>query len=463
MDVFTRTRRLGAVGITGALAASTLAVLSIGTPAGATPGDCRLVQLREPARSHDGSVMDIEVVDGRTVYYGSTLARDKHGVEHQRALVWHGLDGDPVRVGPPGYDEDIAFELTSSGLVNGQSLDWESGREAAWVQDLRTGDVTILATDSGPAGAAHGRMWMRRINDGGSVVGVVGRNQTDPWTDAVTFDHPAASMELLPGVAEAADSLAYGINNQSQKVGYLSTREYEEAPGWYAFDPVVWQGDGSITPMAVTGGLEAIPRAIKDDGSASGSMLYGESLDTGHVEPAYWPEPSTVVPLGVLPGGGFGDVYGMDEGGWLVGALDRGVKRNDRLGERGAMNHAFLWTPSVGEGRVRLLPSLYAHAKGEQDWRRWQGSAVHAVNGELNQAASGSHVEFRYGRAIQAPTVWVNADRCGTEVATTHDPFGLQTSAESSVSSRTATGTGARTTSRMAARAVRAWKRASRR
>ena len=459
MHAFTRTRRLAVVGVSGALAASALVSPSTGATAATTSASCRLVQLQEPAKGYDGGVIDIEVVDGRTVYYGSTIVRDKHAVEHQRALVWHGPESAPVRVGPSGYDEDIAFELTASGLVNGQSMDWDTGTEVAWVQDLRSGQLTILDTDSGPRGAEHGPMWMRRINDAGTVVGVVARNRTDPWTDAVTFAGPDASMELLPGVAAAADSLAFGINNRAQKTGYLSTREYEEAPGWYAFDPVVWQDDGTITPMSVTGGLEAVPRAIKDDGSASGSMLFGQSIDTAHVEPAYWPDPSTVVPLGVLPGGGWGDVFGMDEDGWLVGALDRGVKRNDRLAERGLMDHAFLWTPSIGEGHVRLLPSLYATAKGEEDWRLWPGSAVHAVNGDLNQAASGSHVEFRYGRAIYAPTVWLNVDQCGTEVATTHDPFGLQESAELSSSDANA-----RTTARVArqsTRVMKAWKRLS--
>ena len=480
MNAFTRSHRLVGIGASGALAVSAFGFLptaatgstgATGASDATASGTCRVVQLAEPDRGYDGAVVDIEVVDGQTLYYGNTLVRDKHAVEHQRALVWEGLGGDPVRVGPSGYDEDIAFELTASGLVNGQSVDWHTGVEAAWVQDLRSGEVTILDTESGPRGSGHGGMWMRRINDAGRVVGIVFRNWTDPWADAVTFVGPDAPMELLPGVAAAADSLAFGINNQAQKTGYLATREYEEAPGWYAFDPVVWQSDGTITPMSVAGGFEAVPRAIKDDGSASGSMLAGQSVDSAHVEPAYWPDPSRVVPLGVLPGGGWGDVFGMDEGGWLVGALDRGVKRNDRLAEGGLMRHAFLWTPSIGEGRVRLLPSLYATAKGEQDWRDWQGSAVHAVNGDLDQAGAGSHVEFRHGRAIQAPTVWMNVDRCGAEVATTHDPFGLQESTQESTqesaqesaqptSSRASARTTARV-SRLSARVVKAWKRSS--
>jgi len=463
MDAFTRTRRPTAVGIAVALVGTATAVLSTGTSAGAGPAPCRLVQLREPARSYDGGVMDIEVVDGRAVYFGSTIERDKRGVDHQRALVWHGLGAAPVRVGPSGYDEDIAFELTESGLVNGQSVEWETGTEVAWVQDLTTGRVTVLQTDSGPRGSDHGGMWMRRINDAGAVAGMVVRDPAQPWTDAVGFDTPEAAMELLPGSAEAADAVASGINNAGQRTGYLSTREIAEAPGWYWFDPVVWEADGSTTLLEMGGALDGAPRAVKDDGSVSGSVLYGASLDTSHVEPAYWPSPDLLITLGALPGGDFGDVFGMDEGGWLVGALGRFVKKNDRLGERGVMDHAFLWNPSVGEGRVRLLPSLYATAKGEQDWRQWQGSAVHAVNAELNQVASGSHSEFRHGRAIKAPTVWVNADRCGTEVATTHDPFGLHPSAKPSIASRTDARPPARGTAHTSVRAVKAWKRSTHR
>jgi hypothetical protein len=423
--------RRGAAATASVSAAALVAagLAGVGLTAGpASAGEdraCRVVRLAEPSWGYDGGVMDIEVVDGRTTYYGSTYRRDKHGVEHQRAIVWDGLDGAPVQVGPPGYDADIAFELTATGLVNGQSEDWSTGREVAWVQDLATGAITILDTDSGPSGADHGRMWIRRINDRGSVVGALGRGPDQIWTDAVLFDTPASTVQLLPGAAEAGDSNAYGINNLDQKAGYLSTRPVPEFPDFYWFDPVRWEADGSITPLSVDGGLEAAPRAVKDDGSVSGSISFGTDLFSAHIEPAYWPTPDTVVALGSLPGGGWGDVFGMDEGGWLVGAIGRGVKRNHRLGNDGWMDHAFMWMPETTPDTVRILPSLYAVSKEQDDWRSWQGTAVHAVNRDLRQAASGSHVEFRYGRPITAPTVWLEADRCGREVATTHDPYGV--------------------------------------
>lgn len=453
MNPSIRHRAWAAAGLAGAVAAPALTLSA--TPASADPTPCRLVELRQPAGAYDGGVMDIEVVDGQAVYYGNTFERDRRGVDHQRALAWRGLAAPPVRVGPAGFDEDIAFELTESGLVNGQSVDWETGTEVAWVQDIDTMQLTLLDT-----GAGHGPMWMRRINDRGAVAGMIARDADEPWTDAVGFDSPTSAMELLPGSAEAADAVAGGINNRGQRTGYLSTRPMGDS-GWYWFDPVVWEADGTVTPLAVPGALDGAPRAIKDDGSVSGSVLFGTSVEQAHIEPAYWPDPTTLVTLGVLPGGDFGDVYGMDEGGWLVGRYARAVKRNDRLGERGVMGHAFLWTPAVGNGRVRLLPSLYATAKRDVDWRHWHGTAVHAVNAGLNQAGSGSHVEFRHGRPITAPTVWVNADRCGREVTTTHDPYGLLAPPESSTGSSARRATVPRRGGHVLDRTAHAWRRAS--
>lgn len=458
--IHTRTRAgLAVLAVTGTLAAA--GPIAADARSAAPAGGCRVVRLAEPAWGYDGSVMDIEVVDGVTTYYGSTHDRDKNGVEHQRALVWRGLDSRPVRVGPPGYDEDIAYELTASGLINGESTEFATGRSVHWVQDLDTMAITVFDTDSGPRGADHGTARIRRINDRGEAAGLVVRDDSEPWTDAVAFDSPDSPMELLPGSGAAADAIAMGINDHGQRVGYLSTRPIPEDPAWYWLDPVIWEPDGSVTPMAVAG-LDAVPRAIKNDGSASGSGLYGADLATAHVEPVYWPDPSTAVGLGVLPGGGWGDVFGMDEGGWLVGAMDRGTKRRDRLARdrSGVMTHAFLRTPETTEGTVRILPSLYALAKGEDDWRRWAGTAVHAVNRDVRQAASGSHVEFRYGRPVGAPTVWLEADRCGEEVATTHHPFDVAGSSTSArATARTTTRRALHDAQRRSDRVVRAWRR----
>lgn len=51
---------------------------------------------------------------------------------------------------------------------------------------------------------------------------------------------------------------------------------------------------------------------------------------------------------------------------------------------------------------------------------------MHGVNGELSQAASGSHSGYTEdGAPTFGATVWVNASQCGVEVETTHDPWHL--------------------------------------
>ena len=105
-----------------------------------------------------------------------------------------------------------------------------------------------------------------------------------------------------------------------------------------------WNADGSRTELASPHGLDAIKRNIKDDGSASGLIMWGHDLDTAHFEAAYWPRPGRNVGLGVLPGGSYSDAFGMDEEGWLVGSMDRLVDAEEnRFGPEGSIDHSFLW------------------------------------------------------------------------------------------------------------------------
>ena len=151
--------RLAAIGVPVALmAAGTTTVLTAAPAAGEAARDteqCRVVQLAEPSWGHDGGVMDIEKVGGRVVYYGNIQHR-VHGEDHQRALIWRGRHARPERVGPRGFDDDTAYELTDTGLINGRSENWETGEIRHWVQDLATMEVSFFDIDSGPRGTDHG-------------------------------------------------------------------------------------------------------------------------------------------------------------------------------------------------------------------------------------------------------------------------------------------------------------------
>ena len=424
----TSTRRRTGAGVAAAAIAAAGGAALPSTAAQAAPastgGECRLVELPVPAGGYGGGVIDIEVVDGQTVYYGSYHTRDDEGREHQRAVIWRGLDGAPEPLDPGlGGFADIAFELTETGLVNGVSEDEGEGNPVPWVIDLHSGQVTVVDTAAGSA-TDRSRMYVRRINDAGAVVGSDspgrGANRNER---ALGWDHFTAQPFRLD--SSAFLSGGWGINNLGDRTGFIGKYKRAGYPHWTDYTPMVWHEDGTSRELP-RAGIDAIPSLVKDDRTAAGDGWWGWSVDEGHVEAMFWPSYDEVVGLGVVDGGAWSRVFGLDEGGWAVGMFDQFAEPSP-LAPDGVSRHGFLYRHGVTTpGHVRVLPSLQAVADGVTDWREWHGSAVHAVNGELDQAASGSHTGFTAeGGPTSAATVWVNVSSCGVEVATTHDPWHL--------------------------------------
>jgi hypothetical protein len=382
------------------------------------------VELAAPPGGYNAGVMDIEVVDGETVYYGNYLTRDDDGREHQRAVIWRGVDGAPEPVDPGlGRFADIAFELTETGLVNGVSEDEGGANPAPWVMDLRSGAVTVVDTAVGKA-TDRGRMYVRRINDAGAVVGSDSPGIGSALNErALGWDHFDAQPYRLD--AGASLSAAWGINNLGDRTGLIAKDKRPGYPHWTDYTPMVWHDDGTSRELA-RAGIDAFPSLVKDDRTAAGDGWWGWSVEDGHVEAMFWPSFDAVVGLGVVDGGAWSRVYGLDEGGWAVGWLDQFVEESP-MAPDGISSHGFLYRHGVTTpDHLRVLPSLYAAENDVTDWRGWHTNAVHGINGELDQAASGSHTGFDAdGRPTFGATVWVNASRCGVEVATTHDPWHL--------------------------------------
>ncbi|MFN2318621.1 MAG: hypothetical protein ABR500_02925, partial [Dermatophilaceae bacterium] len=237
------------------------------------------------------------------------------------------------------------------------------------------------------------------------------------------WDHYTADPKRLE--ARSFASMGWGINNLGDRSGFTVKGKQPGVSYWTDYNPVVWKADGSVVELPRVG-IDATARMVKDDETASGDGWWGWSVDNGHVEPVFWPSYDEIVGLGVLDGGGWGRAFGMDEGGWVVGAVDRFTDESPAT-PFGWTDHAFLYIHDETEpGHLRILPSLYGDEHGEENWREWHGSAVHGVNGELDQAASGSHRGFHEdGAPASGATVWVNASQCGVEVPTTHDPWHL--------------------------------------
>jgi hypothetical protein len=363
----------------------------------------------------EGTVMDIEVVPGLgTVYYGSYLVDDPTWGMARRAVVWYGLDAQPVRVGPEGTAYDIGLELTPSGKINGQSVVDETGRERAWVQDLRTGTVTWVDTPEDASG-----IYVRRINDRGEAAGTVFGSGAD-----------AQAMTWWPRVDRPGQPLAGGDLGWSEAWAINNSRDVTGPVGKYLpeFDAFVlygqvWDRHGTATPLASNPGLDADthPRLINDAGQVAGGAWYGDFFE-GHFEAARWPSPDVIEPLGLLPVGGYSEVYGQSEGGWTVGQADHFDPDSPGALPWGAVHHSVLWTDDPDAARV--LPSPYAVEHGQDDWRDWFGGAAHGVNTALDQVGTSSHDAWRDDGTVRfAPTVYVNATQCGELVPTSHTAF----------------------------------------
>ena len=225
-----------------ALGTLTLAPTASGvSPTVSSTGDtCEVVPLKTPEGSPWGTVMDIEVVDGQTVYYGSVEVLEQ-GEPHQRAVLWRGLDAQPEFI-HTGYDADIALELTSSGLVNGQSEDWANGRAVAWVYDIGTRELTFVDTGMGQAeGDFPG---VRRINTNGAMAGAIGRGVgKGVRPQAVGWEHYTDSPIGLQESGEGSEALA--INDLGERAG-LRARTRILNGTWLVFDPVMWDAQGRM-------------------------------------------------------------------------------------------------------------------------------------------------------------------------------------------------------------------------
>lgn len=408
----------------GGLVATGGAPATAGTALGTPAAQCRVVELMLPEGGYDGGVVDMEVVDGETVYYGSYHERDENGEEHQRVALWRGLDRAPELIDPGfGGWSDIALELTETGLINGVSEDADFGNPKPWVIDLATRAVTLVDTTPGKAPDRSG-MWVRRINDAGAVVGSdspgLGASQNGR---AYGWDHYTGDPYRLEARSFASEG--WGINNLGDRSGMVIKGKQPGYPHWTDYNPTIWHADGTTTSLPRVG-IDAVARMVKDDRTAAGDGWWGWSVDTGHVEPVFWPSYDEIVGLGVLDGGGWGRAFGMDEGGWVVGAVDRWTEETP-VTPWGFTDHAFLYIHGVtSPDHLRILPSLHAVREGIDDWHEWHGSAVHAVHSALDQAASGSHSGYTEdGTPTWGATVWVNASQCGMEVETTHDPWHL--------------------------------------
>jgi hypothetical protein len=430
--MYARTSRSTAALGVAVLAALGLPLASTAAPTDATAAEgCQLVALTMPADGVESGLMDIELVNGTPVYYGNYQRPEPDGSWSQRAVIWRGLGAAPEEVGPKDAPINIAFELTASGLVNGQA-EYADGTFRPWIQDITTGELTWLRMGGNAALDANGGR-IRRINDHGATVGVLntGKGQSKNNSYVVGHDDASSALESMLSVGRLGDG--WGINNHGQRVGYIQQGSLRGTPHWALWLPTIWDADGTARTAAMPS-TDGVLFTIEDDGQMAGMVFVG-TPESGHFEPTQWSDPGHYETLGVLEGGGWGRPFGGDgdaQVGWLDFVADPATVPEWAFQDIW-VNYGYYWEHGM-QGHVRILPSLHNERNGTIDWRDFLGvSAVHAVNQGLDQAGTATHSGFATDDlpTFQA-TVYVNVSECGVEVETTHDPYHL-TDVESAI------------------------------
>jgi probable HAF family extracellular repeat protein len=197
----------------------------------------------------------------------------------------------------------------------------------------RNGDMSSLPTVGGNNGSASG------INMHGQIAGYAQTTVTDsgcpPYqtTRGVLWDKGKA--QALPPVGSDPDSVAYGINNRGQVVGYSGTCTA-------ANHAVLWE-NGTVVSLHDLG-KGAIAFFINDRGeiagevgSANGETAYG----------ALWKD-GKITNLGTLPGDAAALATGINNHGQIVGST---------IDSSNDWSHGFIWENGVMKDLNTMFPA----------------------------------------------------------------------------------------------------------
>ena len=176
-------------------------------------------------------------------------------------------------------------------------------------QFLQLGPNTILATNSSRA---------QKINDQGDVAGFL--TGDDGFNHGFLYTGGTLTQLDYPG---AADTFAYGINNQGTVVGF-----YDTDPNSADTHGFIWSS-GVFTPFDVPGAIVTIILTVNDRGDMGGvwwndTELHMFLVSNGHIS-------SFDVPVAWVT---VDEIRGMNDQGQLVGFYE----------DSNGVDHGYVWT-----------------------------------------------------------------------------------------------------------------------
>jgi probable HAF family extracellular repeat protein len=369
-------------------------MVSLARPAGAASAQAAAeyeVTAIEPPETLDSSrafgINNAGQVVGRFFNLNETLGAE----EDRTAYIWNEASG--ARLLPTLAGHSSAWDVDQGELGSGFSFNAGIDQHAVrW--DGAAGTILDLGTLENAEGVPGRTSTAYGINSLGEVVGSADTpNLVGDFMPFHAFIYSDESGMLDLGTLTAdypewqnGYSIAYGVNTEGQVVGIANDSDFYYYP--FIFDPVndlrALNIDPAHTPAGTYPQWYAV--AINDTGVIGGFVTVADNQSL----PYYWPDPnSDPVPLPMPDGFPYGEVYGINLSGIMVGIMW------DSDADTGAAEHAFVFDTTNG---LRDLNNLIPAGSG------WVLNFARDINASGQIVGTGDYLGERRGFVLDAGT-----------------------------------------------------------
>jgi probable HAF family extracellular repeat protein len=366
-------------------------MVSLARPAGAASAQAAAeyeVTAIEPPETLDSSrafgINNAGQVVGRFFNLNETLGAE----EDRTAYIWNEASG--ARLLPTLAGHSSAWDVDQGELGSGFSFNAGIDQHAVrW--DGAAGTILDLGTLENAEGVPGRTSTAYGINSLGEVVGSADTpNLVGDFMPFHAFIYSDESGMLDLGTLTAdypewqnGYSIAYGVNTEGQVVGIANDSDFYYYP--FIFDPVndlrALNIDPAHTPAGTYPQWYAV--AINDTGVIGGFVTVADNQSL----PYYWPDPnSDPVPLPMPDGFPYGEVYGINLSGIMVGIMW------DSDADTGAAEHAFVFDTTNG---LRDLNNLIPAGSG------WVLNFARDINASGQIVGTGDYLGERRGFVLR--------------------------------------------------------------
>jgi probable HAF family extracellular repeat protein len=212
----------------------------------------------------------------------------------------------------------VGVAMNSAGDIVGAGTEGAANNVQAFIWRPSSGQQWLGTLGNYPSSA-------NAVNAAGAVVGA--SHNAAQQTHAFLWTEASGMQDLTPNITSPLGSIATGINDSNEVVGYYYPDGSTEVEGF------TWTQAGGLQNLGPAGTLAL---AISDSGT-----VVGQSPNAAGRKHAFsWTQSGGLVDLGTL-GGDASTALAINKKGWIVGTSLTGATNGDII-------HGFLWTPGGG-------------------------------------------------------------------------------------------------------------------